>query len=112
MIKKIDEKKIEEAARNYAFDKYDSTDDEVEDTYTEELQMSFEAGINWFLDNLWHDASEEPKYYRPLLYEHRSGRYFVFANQMSYCSWRDRREIHGITRWLYIDDLLKGGNND
>ena len=42
----IDDKKIEEAARKYAFNKYDSTDDEVEDTYTEELQMAFEAGIN------------------------------------------------------------------
>lgn len=64
----IDEKKIGEAARKYAFNKYDSTDDEVVDTYTEELQMAFEAGIEWFLDNLWHDVSEEPK---------RDGRIFV-----------------------------------
>lgn len=28
----IDDKKIEEAARKYAFNKYDSTDDDVEDT--------------------------------------------------------------------------------
>lgn len=57
----IDEKKIDEAARKYALNKYESTDDEVVDIYTEELQMAFEAGINWFLDNLWRDARKKPE---------------------------------------------------
>lgn len=107
-------KKIEEAARKYAFNKYDTTDDEVKDTYTEELQMAFEAGINWFLDNLWHDANEEPK---------RDGRIFVEKTyngekrytddnrETLYSSWQYKVSRENITRWLYIEDLLKGGNN-
>ena len=49
----IDEKKIEEAAEEYASKR---------DIFLKcGCHIGFKAGINWFLDKLWHDASEEPK---------------------------------------------------
>lgn len=104
----IDEKKIEEAASKYAFNKYDSTDDEVEDTYTEELQMAFEAGINWFLDKLWHNASEEPKTFKRLIAKCHSDR--VKYEDMMFLgtiSWNEKVKNQGIINWLYIDDLFQ-----
>lgn len=111
----IDGKKIEEAARKYAFNKYDSTDDEIEG-YTIELQMAFEEGINWFLDNLWHDASEEPEipneetYVACLVkYKNKSTELCIYwltdgwtCNTMCH-----RAFMENFDSWLYINDLLK-----
>ena len=120
----IDEKKIEEAARKYAFNKYDSTDDEIEDTYTEELQMAFEAGINWFLDNLWHRYDEVPRndYSQVVLI---SGNNQALPTILDMNDLMDNSEgegdyecllkgivkTHQIKKWFYIEDLLKGVNN-
>ena len=113
----IDEKKIEEAARKYAFDKYDSTDDEVEETYTVELQMAFEAGINWFLDNLWHDVSEVPKQdigkitFLVVEFNDRDYKRYQIVRLLYDGGYDDIIYMNKVKRWLYLDDLLKGGNN-
>lgn len=110
----IDEKKIEEAA-----DKY------VKETCTEDMspvtkvtaEMSFHKGINWFLDNLWHDASEEPERDRDILLEYENGHPSDVRMRLPYqyeniysslCEkyWSAMVKIEKITRWLYIDDLL------
>lgn len=109
-------KNIEEAAKKYAFDKYASTDDEVEDTYTEELQMAFEAGINWFLGNLWHDVSEIPERNNDVClemigYEQIKFYGVIGSGQVASEAWVGFCKDSKITRWLYIDDLLKGANN-
>ena len=47
----IDEKKIEEAAKMYAFHKCDEKDiDQYDLSYL--LDNAFKSGINWLLDNL------------------------------------------------------------
>lgn len=119
----IDEKKIEEAARKYAFNKYDSTDDEIEDTYTEELQMAFEAGINRFLNNLWHRYDEVPRNdYSQVILIMGNNQAFPIILDMNdlinsgwkgdyQCIWKDIVKTHQIKKWFYIDDLLKGANN-
>lgn len=115
----IDEKKIEEAARKYAFNKYDSTDDEIEDTYTEELQMAFEAGINWFLDNLWHRYDEVPRndYSQVVLIRGNNQALPTILDMNDLmdnsegegdyeCLWKGIVKTHQIKKWFYIDDLL------
>ena len=123
----IDEKKIEEAARKYAFNKYDSTDDEVEDTYTEELQMAFEAGINWFLGNLWHRYDEVPRndYSQVVLIGGNNQALPTILDMNDLmdnsegegdyeCLWKGIVKTHQIKKWFYIDDLLtkEGGDHD
>lgn len=103
----IDEKKKEEAIHevynsNAIFRRY------------EQAEIAFKAGINWFLDNLWHDASEEPKdREKEILYI--SNINFIGMLCSKYLrmyrkeSWKDIVSCFDITRWLYIEDLLKGG---
>lgn len=105
----IDEKKIEEAAKEYA----ENSGFITKDCY----KVGFKVGINWFLDNLWHDASEEPKEGMLVLTDTQS-----IANKGHVCwqavklnpngfirNWSNYVKATKITRWLYIDDLLKGG---
>ena len=120
----IDEKKIEEAARKYAFNKYDPTDDEIEDTYTIELQMAFEAGINWFLNNLWHRYDEVPRndYSQVVLIRGNNQALPTILDMNDLmdnsegegdyeCLWKGIVKTHQIKKWFYIEDLLKGANN-
>lgn len=101
----IDEKKIEENMQeiyntNALLNRY------------ELVETAFKAGINYFLNNLWHDASEEPKESVDILYE------YWFDNSKKFCridkhkpfyySWQEKIINNRITRWLYIDDLMKG----
>lgn len=119
----IDEKKIEEAARKYAFNKYDSTDDEIEDTYTIELQMAFEAGINWFLNNLWHRYDEVPRndYSQVALIRGNNQALPTILDMNDLmdnsegegdyeCLWKGIVKTHQIKKWFYIEDLLKGAS--
>ena len=71
----IDEKKIEEAAEEYASKR---------DIFLKcECHIGFKAGINWFLGNLWHDASEEPK--------DKSAILFWYTGSM--CKWASLDEV-------------------
>lgn len=104
----IDEKKREEAASKYASSSW------IDDEYPGEIQEAFNEGINWLLDNLWHDASEEPKdKAKEILYESDTVGYATTSSKYSVLyerePWRCTVSRLAITRWLYIDDLLKGG---
>lgn len=111
----IDEKKIEEGARDYInkngyFVKYD-VDPCVD------IEVAYKEGAKWaineFLNGLWHDASEKPTRGKLLLTQSVSDKgsnlyeYEVetTTHVLDYC-----REFP-LYRWLYIDDLLskKGG---
>lgn len=110
----IDEKKIDESARDYInkngyFVKYD------EDPCVD-IEFAYKEGAMWaineFLKDLWHDASE-----KPVISEH--GMILVELNDITACKyslWRSTTTYECLSnnkgyirRWLYIDDLLKGG---
>lgn len=101
----IDDKKREEAASKYASSSW------IDDEYPGEIQEAFIEGINWFLDNLWRDASEEPKDNYDILIESLNGTYTEYAayRHNSAQLWSDFVDRSHTTRWLYIADLLKGG---
>lgn len=119
----IDDKKIEEAARDYInkngyFVKYD------EDPCVD-IEFAYKEGAKWMqeelLKGLWHPASEEPKKVKNLLlettYEYGKPIYHLIKympNGNNVCAWREWYKGAHISRWLYIDDLLpkEGGNHD
>lgn len=121
----IDEKKIEAAAKHYAEENSMSIEDQMGDMYDgiEELSDAYKAGANWaineFLKDLWHPASEEPERDRDILLEYENGhpsdarmrlpyQYENIYSDLCEKYWSVMVKIEKITRWLYIDDLLKG----
>lgn len=101
----IDEKTIEEAAIEYIDD---------EGRGFESFIAGAEWAINEFLEDLWHDASEEPKVSKWIV-----TRFLDDDNDLAYevdlnvniRDWKTYVQQYRIVKWLYIDDLLpkKGG---
>lgn len=106
----IDAKIIVEAAIQNA-DKYNpcrSTLDRAESCCT-----SFNDGIEWFKNAIWHDASEEPKERKYILvqwlYEGRTS--YETDRVQSKVRWQYRVAENNIIKWCYIEDILpKGGD--
>lgn len=103
----IDNKKIEEAANEYS-------QDNCGYSYNIEKYLAFKEGANWaineFLKDLWHPASEKPnKEGRPILFNCIDHNFVP-----SWCvyplgfkgNWAIFCDSHGISKWLYINDLF------
>lgn len=111
----IDNRKIEEATERQLnnLGSYGLNEDELDKIgsmvlYREEdVKESFKAAINWFLNNLWHDASEEPKDKSAILFRY-TGPMCKWASldKVDADDWKQTVKELGITRWLYIDDLF------
>lgn len=102
----MDDKKIEEGARDYInkngyFVKYD------EDPCVD-IEFAYKQGAKWaineFLKDLWHPASEEAKRHSYIMFKTANNNGF----EIEYidCSWKTLARCFQITQWLYIDDLL------
>lgn len=110
----IDNKKIEEAARDYInkngyFIKYDEEPCvDIEFAYKEAAKWA----INEFLKDLWHPISEEPREKTTLLIEislaKLTSRKLYYADTFIGQDWKIKCSVMSISRWLYIDDLIKG----
>lgn len=117
----LDKKKIEEA-KEEIFDKEDFYlySQEVENPngkneylYTEQqIKDAIGLGISWaiehFLKDLWHDSNEEPKINKEILVDWRTENRSIMFLQTKLNNWK-KLSNQEIKRWLYIDDLLKGG---
>lgn len=108
----IDDKKIEEAARDYinengSFIKYD------EDPCVD-IEFAYRKGAHWaineFLKNLWHPAREEPQKRSVFLYQ-TANNTFGMNVIVEARDWKFVTKYQRATRWFYIDDLFpkKGG---
>ena len=101
----IDDKKIEEAAKEYSQDSWGYS-------YDIEKLLAFEQGAKWaineFLKDLWHPASEKPRRNAICLAQIRDRIFETFYDR---AEWKFLVKGYNVTRWLYIDDLLtkKGG---
>lgn len=109
----IDDKKIEEAARDYInkngyFVKYD------EDPCVD-IEFAYKVGAKWaineFLKDLWHPASEKPV---PVIGCNNGVLVELNETRKPITLWKreylyENISKHGnrfISRWLYIDDLF------
>ena len=99
----IDDKKIEEAAKQHSEESYIS--DYFQACYKDAFIESAKWAINEFLKDLWHPASEEPKKGRVFLYKTIFKGYglnqIIDGNE-----WKYIIKYQKATQWLYIDDLL------
>lgn len=104
----IDDKKIEDAAKQHSEESYISG--YFQACYKDAFMDGAKWAINEFLKDLWHSASEEPKKGRVFLYKTIFKGYglnqIVNGNE-----WKYIIKYQKATQWLYIDDLLpkKGG---
>ena len=108
----IDDKKIEEAARNYCNNRYPASQD------APFIAEGFRYGANWvineFLKDLWHPADEEPEKFRKILYTGGSIDTTDTTMLIINNSWNTKVYLLKIKKWCYIDDLFpkKGDNHD
>ena len=107
----IDDKKIEEATRNYInkngyFIKYDEEPCiDIEFAYKEGYKEGCKDAINEFLKDLWHPIEEKPEKEKAFLYQ--SSCYGFGLNQISDTKdWDFIIKYQKAIQWLYIDDLL------
>jgi hypothetical protein len=108
----IDDKKIEEAARNYCNNRYPASQDAP--FIAEGFRKGARWAINEFLKNLWHPANEEPKKNRLVLTDTRSIMDKDYICWMTVKltengfirNWSNYAKVTKITRWLYLDDLF------
>ena len=64
------------------------------------LQTAFNAGADWRINSVWHDATEVPETLKLLLVENKEGSISlcrILAKKSNTESW---------LRWAYIEDLL------
>lgn len=99
----IDEKKIEEAARNYCNNRYPASQDAP--FIAEGFRHGAYWAINEFLKNLWHSVDEEPKLGKRLLVK-VYGNLFLSSSGFVVEHLRNFDDNYGIESWLYIDDLF------
>ena len=99
----IDDKKIENAAKQYSEESYIS--DYFQACYKDAFMEGAKWAINEFLKDLWHPVSEEPKKESVFLYKTVFKGYGL--NQIiNGNEWKYIIKYQKATKWLYIDDLL------
>ena len=105
----INNKKIEEAAKQHSEESY------ISDYFQACYKDAFMECAKWmqeeFLKNLWHPASEEPIEFAEVLAEAKItesiNTYLSFKrNDALFKNWEAYSLGANITRWLYIDDLF------
>lgn len=111
----IDDKKIEEATRDY-IDKNGYLIKYDEEPCTD-IEFAYKDGAKWMreelLKDLCHTIEEKPKKGRVFLYKTRFGGYGI--NQIiNGDEWKYIIRYQRATQWIYIDDILQkeGDNHD
>ena len=113
----IDNKKIEEAAKQHSEESYISG--YFQACYKDAFMDGAKGSINEFLKNLWHPASEEPDVrHKTIICLYEDGRicqdYDVYDEAITHdtflgigkFNWNDYAENEEIKKWCYATDLL------
>ena len=116
----IDDNKIEAAKEEIYEDRFllngeevvFNNDEKEEMFYKEDIKEAIGLGAKWgvneFLKDLWHPASEEPEGYDEWILLHYSiGNYYSLSQVKYFKSWKEFVERAPIKEWLYIDDLFQ-----
>ena len=113
----IDDKKIEEAARNYCNNRYSASQDDA--FIADGFRHGAKWAINEFLKDLWHPNTEEPDKRKSDIITIGSYNYISIHLKESFIwkeeSWRHSISRCQITKWAYLSYILpkqKGGNHD
>ena len=113
----IDDKKIEEAAKNYCNNRYPASQDAP--FIAEGFRYGAKWAINEFLKDLWHPNTEEPDKRKSDIITIGSYNYISIHLKESFIwkeeSWRHSISRCQITKWAYLSDILtkqEGDNHD
>ena len=97
----IDNKKIEEAAKQHSEESY------ISDYFQACYKDAFIESAKWmqeeFLKDLWYSADEMPNENNEVICVDKDSRTITYngiANWFAFC------RTHDVTHWLYVDDLL------
>lgn len=106
----IDEKKITQAV-----DEYISYPKELGEGVEVSMRRdAFKAGVKWFKEALWHDASEKPQGSAAILHlwhDEQGGMHVGIDSIFDDLEWKKFVECNKITKWCYINNILpKGGD--
>lgn len=114
----IDDRKIEEAKEEIYEDRFLLNGEEVvfdngakeEMFYKEDIKEAIGLGAKWAINelikNLWHPASEEPKFGKGRLLVLINGGVSILNVGFVLDQLRNLHNIYRIEGWLYLDDLL------
>ena len=118
----IDDKKIEAAKEEIYEDRFllngeeivFDNDEKEEMFYKEDIKEAIGLGAKWaineFLKGLWHHAEEEPNHEAIRTYilgETKASESGVLPMLLRpNTNWKEFVVSHGVTHWLYVDDLL------
>ena len=104
----IDEKKIEEAARNYCNNRYPVSQDAP--FIAEGFRKGARWAINEFLKDLWHPNAEEPDKSKSdiITLGFDNDAYLQFKESILWNkeSWRHSISRCQIIKWAYLSDIL------
>ena len=108
----IDNKKIEDAAKQHSEESYISG--YFQACYKDAFMDGAKWAINEFLKDLWHPAKEIPEEERPVLVVYKHGGYSIEYWKAYNISGQVNYWTLDITQWLYVDELFpkKGDNHD
>lgn len=102
----IDDKKIEDAAKQHSEESYISS--YFQACYKDAFMDGAKWATNEFLKNLWHQKDEEPEGYDEWILLHYSAfNYYSLSQVKEFKSWKEFVERAPIKEWLYIDDLFQ-----
>ena len=99
----IDDEKIKKAA-------IENSEKLSDGKHYRDLVVGFKAGARWAINELWHPAEEEPN--------HEAIRTYILGKTKASESgvlpmllrpntnWKEFVASHGVTHWLYVDDLF------
>ena len=104
----INEKKIEEAARNYCNNRYPASQDAP--FIAEGFRKGARWAINEFLKGLWHPNTEEPDKSKSdiitLVFDNDAYLQFKESILWNKESWRHSISRCQINKWAYLSDIL------
>lgn len=70
-------------------------------------KTGFMHGINWFIQAIWHNASEEPEDNKEfIMYDDKNWKEITSYVHDGPYSWMHFVSTFGFTKWCYIEDIL------
>ena len=109
----IDDKKIEEAAKQHSEESYISG--YFQACYKDAFMDGAKWAINEFIKDLWHPANEVPEIGRVIIMEnyYTDGR-IIFISRIRKSTFHNPIDIGNTKKWFYIEDLFpkKEDNHD
>ena len=101
----IDDKKIEDAAKQHSEESYISS--YFQACYKDAFMEGTKWAINEFIKDLWHPANEVPEIGRVIIMEnyYPDGR-IMFISRMRKSTFHNPIDIGNTKKWFYIEDLF------